>query len=448
MRRMAEARAVVVIGAGVSGLACAQRLQEAGVDFLVLEASDRVGGRVRTTYGLAGPLPFELGALMIHGKHVVTHSWLQELGLHARPLPTTTRARFLREGRAESLPLPRNWLRRTIGVRAFYQGTFGLPKRILGYEGPDLSLAEWLGRQGALPGAKMLVTLLYAHAAAADADAIGVRGPAEESLLASEEFGYSNFQLVEGYQELLARRSAPLKARIRLQARVTSVRTSGGGVRIETEDANGEAGEVQTRRAVVTLPLGVLRSDLVAFDPPLPENKRSAIRALAFGDAMVVLIRFRGGNLVERLGDFGILWGEGPSSFHRPYVARREARDVLDAFVVGREAHRRAQLSDREVLEVTLQELRDVLPASVHPGDANAFACSRWPVDPFTRGGYSFLPPGATVQHRQDLAEPVGGVLFFAGEATHTHGEAATVHGAIETGYRAAAEVLASLTPR
>ncbi|HYM38534.1 MAG TPA: NAD(P)/FAD-dependent oxidoreductase [Thermoplasmata archaeon] len=445
---MAESHDVVVIGAGMAGLACAQRLQEAGIDFLVVEASGHIGGRVRTMYGLSGRLPFELGALMIHGKRVVTHAWLREFGLHARPLPTTRRARFLRDGRVERLPLPSNWLHRTIGWRAFYQGAFGLPKRILAYDGPDLPLAEWLGRQEALPGAKMLVSLLYAHAAAADADSVGLRGPAEETTLASEEFGYSNFQVVEGYEELVARRSRPLRERIRLETRVIAVRSSGDGALIETATAAGETHEIRARRAVVTLPLGVLKSETVAFEPQLPERKRAAIRAIAFGDAMVVLLRFRGGNLVERLGDFGILWGEGPSSFHRPYVAAREAPNVLDAFTVGREAHRRASLPDSELREVVLEELRAILPPSVHVGDIEGFTSSRWPVDPFVRGGYSFLPPGATVEHRRDLAEPVGGILFFAGEATHTQGEAATVHGAIETGYRAAAEVLASLRPR
>lgn len=442
---MVETRDVVVAGAGMAGLACAQRLQAAGADFLVLEAADRIGGRVWTTRGLAGDRPFELGALMIHGKRVVTHTWLRELGLHARPLPTTTRARFLRDGRADRLPLPRNWFHRTIGLRAFYQGAFGLPRRILAYDGSDLSLAEWLGRQEALPGARMLVTLLYAHAAAADADAVGVRGPAEETALADEEFGYSNFQLVEGYDELVARRSAPLRDRIRLGTRVTSIESSGSGVRVGVEDSAGQAGEVRARRAVVTLPLGVLKSDLVTFDPPLPERKRAAIRGIGFGDAMVGLLRFRGGNLFERLGDFGILWGEGPSSFHRPYVAVRDAPRVLDAFIVGREAQRRAGLPQAELQEAIVEELRGILPPSVEMGEVDGFECSRWPVDPFIRGGYSFLPPGGTVQHRKDLAEPVGGVLFFAGEATHTLGEAATVHGAIETGYRAAAEVLQSL---
>jgi monoamine oxidase len=445
---MTEHRDVVILGAGVAGLACAQRLQEAGVDFTALEAAPRVGGRVWTDRTLGGARPFEIGALMIHGKRVITHAWLREFGLHARPLPTTRRARFLRGGRVERLPLGTNVFRRTIGLRAFYQGAFALPRRLLEYHGPDVSLADWLAHQDALPGAIMLVNLLYAHASAADADALGVRGPAEESALADEEFGYTNFQLVEGYDTLLERRTASLGERIRLRTRATAVRNVGRGVAIETQGPTGEEGEFRAKRVVITLPLGVLKSDAVVFDPPLPDRKRAAIRAIAFGDAMVVLLRFRGGNLVERLGDFGLLWGDGASSFHRPYVATQDPPNVLDCFVTGREAQRRAALPEQEIRDLVVAELESLLPPSAHLGEVDGVRCSRWPVDPFVRGGYSFLPVGGTVQHRKDLAEPVGGVLFFAGEATHSGGEAATVHGAIETGYRAANEVVGSLRGR
>lgn len=444
---MAEGREVVVIGAGAAGLACAQRLQEAGVDFVVLEAADRIGGRIQTDFALGGGRPFELGALMVHGKHVITHRWIADAGLHARPLPTTKRARFWREGRVERLPLPGNLLHRTIGLRAFYQGAFTLPRRMLAYQGPDVSLAEWLEKEPALPGAKLLIELLYAHASAVDADSLGVQGPAAETALANEEFGYRNFQVVEGYDTLLDRRSAPLRERIVLQTRVTAVLRHPAGVAVETMDRRGEEGEVRAKRAVVTLPLGVLKAETVAFDPPLPEAKRAAIRAIGFGDAMIILLRLEATDLPRTLGDFGLLWGEGPTSFHRPYVATRNAPDVLDGFLVGREARRRAALPDDEIRDQTLEELRAIVPPSAHVGQVAGFACSRWPVHPFVRGGYSYLPPGGRVDHRRDLAAPVDGLLFFAGEATHTRGEPATVHGAIETGYRAAAEVIASLRP-
>lgn len=442
---MVESRDVLVLGAGAAGLACAQRLQESGMDFLVLEAADRVGGRIMTNFSIGNGRPFEIGALMVHGKRVVTHRWLEEAGLHARPLPTTKRARFWRDGRVERLPLPGNLFHRTIGLRAFYQGAFTLPKRMLAYDGPDVSLAEWLARQDGLPGAKLLVNLLYAHASAADADQLGVKGPAQETALAAEEFGYRNFQVVEGYDTLLERRAAPLMDRIRLRTRVTAVSRWPGGVGVDVMDPGGEESEIRAKRAVVTFPLGVLKSETVAFDPPLPEAKRAAIRAIGFGDAMILLLRLRGSHLAQTLGDFGLLWGEGPTSFHRPYVATRDPPDILDGFLVGREARRRAALPDREVQELAMEELRAIVPPSARVGEVEAFACSRWPVQPFVRGGYSFLPPGGTVEHRRALAAPVDGLLFFAGEATHTRGEPATVHGAIETGYRAAAEAIGSL---
>jgi monoamine oxidase len=444
---MAESRDVVIIGAGIAGLACAQRLHDAGVDFLVLEASDRVGGRIWTDFTMGGGRPFETGALMIHGARVVTHRWLTEFDLHARPLPSMRRARFWRNGRIERVPFPSNMFHRTIGIRALYQGTFTLPRRMVAYAGPDISMAEFLERDPALPGAKLLVNLLYAHASATDSDTLGVRGPAEETALATEDFGYHNFQLVEGYDALVQHRAAPLASRIRLGAVVTVVGRSREEVRLDIKEREGELTTVHARRAVVTVPLGVLKSDAIVFDPPLPESKRRAIQAIGFGDAMTILLRLRDVRLAERLGDFELLWGGGPTSFHRAYAATRNPPNTITAFVVGREARRRTALSDADAVEATLGDLRALLPDGVSPGVVDGYAVRRWPSNSFVRGGYTFLPIGATVTHRRDLAAPVDGVLFFAGEATHAQGEAGTVHGAIETGYRAAEEVLRSLRP-
>lgn len=443
---VAEGREVVVVGAGMAGLACAERLAKASVDFVVLEAANRIGGRVLTDHSVAEGRPLEIGALMIHGKHACTHRWVEECGLHARPIPTFTRARWWRDGRYARYPWMLLPFHPTFGPRAFYQAVYSLPKRMIRFAGPDVSLAEWLDREGALPGAREIVTLLQAHAAAAEPDEVGVMGPAYEAALAEEEFGYNNFQLVEGYSELLSRRSASLRARIRLGTRVTAIRRFSFGARVEAVTADREpVPEIRAKRVVVTLPLGVLKAGAVAFEPPLPEEKRRAIESIAFGDAMVLQMRLKGGNLLERLGDFSTLWGQTPSTFHRPYVAAKDPPPTLGAFVTGREARERSAMSDADLLQATLTELETILPSGIRVGEVEAVAVGRWPTDPLVRGGYTFLPPNATVAHRGDLAAPVDGVLFFAGEATHTQGEPATVHGAIETGYRAADEALASL---
>ena len=440
---MVREHAVIVVGAGLAGLACAQRLTDASVDFLGLEAADRIGGRALTDHSLAAA-PLELGALMIHGKRVVTHAWLSELGLRARRYPVFQKGRFLRNGRVARYPTMLLPFHPTFGPRAFYQGAVGVPRAMKRYGGPDLSLPEFLERVRALPGAREIVTLLRAHAANADPEETGVRGHAEEDRLAKEEFGYTNFQILEGYSELVGRRASPFQDRIRLNARVVAVRRGPNGVRLDVVE-DGEVVEYRAKRAVITLPLGVLKAEAVAFDPPLPETKKEAIRAIGFGAAMTVLIRLRGGNLVKRLGDFALLWGSTASTFHRPFVGLDNRPEVITAFVVGREARIRATMGDQEVVDSTLAELARILPSRAEAGTAEAWRIARWPTDPLIRGGYTFLPVNAGVAHRRDLAAPVDGVLFFAGEATHTEGEPATAHGAIETGYRAAGEVLDSL---
>lgn len=441
---MSIEREVVIIGAGVSGLACAERLERASVDFLVLEAKARIGGRVLTDHSLAGGHPLEIGAFYIHGKRVVTHAWVRDAGLRTRRMPVLQRGRFWIDGRLARFPYLMLPFHPTFGLRAFYQAAYRLPKAMERYQGPDLSLADFLDRADALPGARSLVTILRAHAAAADADEVGVRGPAEEDALAMEAFGYSNYQILEGYSDLLVRRAASLRDRIRLNTKVTRVERSSVRVRIAAITPEGEE-EYRAKRVVVTLPLGVLKANAVAFDPPLPESKRRAIEAVAFGHAMAIQMRLKEGNLTERLGDFGLLWGGGASTFHRPFVSLRGRPEILAAFVVGREADHRARLRDEEAIAATLEELHSILPVGIQEGIVDAIVVQRWSADPDVLGGYTFLPPNVGVKERRALAEPVDAVLFFAGEATHTRGESATVHGAIETGYRAADETLRSL---
>lgn len=445
---MPEEHDALVVGAGVAGLACAQSLAQASVDFLVLEAAHRVGGRAVTDYALADGMALELGALMVHGRKVLTHSWVRELGLETRKVRTLKRGLFSKDGRLASFPSMALPFHPTFGPRAFYQGAYGIPKALQQYAGPDRTLAEFLDELRPLPGARALVTLLFAHAAAADPDEIGVLGPAEEARRAAEEFGYNNFRLEQGYSELARRRAEAFQDRVRLGTRVTTIRYSQDGVFVRAETDGGRTlREFSARCAVLTLPLGVLKAGSVTFDPPLPEEKRRAIDAIAPGQAIVVQLRLRGGNLTQMLGDFAMLWGEGASTFHRPLVELRASAEIICAFTVGREALRRSQLSDEGVVEATVEELRSILPRRVEIGEVSGYAIQRWSTDPHTLCGYSFLPPGVGLPARVALAAPVEGTLFFAGEATHTSGESGTVHGAIETGYRAADSVIHSLRP-
>jgi monoamine oxidase len=434
----------VVVGAGFAGLSAARRLAQANLRVRVLEASDRVGGRARTDYTLAG-VPLELGAQMVHGRRAATHAWIHRTGLHSRPLPVAQRSRLVVDRRVASYPWLALPFHPVVGTRATWAGLRRVPAELAAVTTPDRSLDDFLSERRLAPATRLLVTLLHAHAAAVDPEAIGVVGPAEEARVAREPFGFRNFRLVEGYSALAERAAAELGDRVQLGTPVTEIDYANPGVRLRATSPAGQLSEYSAAAAIVTVPLGVLRADRIAFDPPLPEAKRAAIVRIGFADAFAVQLKVQGGAWRSRLGDFSLVWGGTPSSFLRPRVGLGETPELLTGFTVGREARRRAGLSDAELVEATREEWADLLPGGVRLGAIDGSRVHRWPIDPCTLGAYSFLPPGTGLADRRALAAPVGERLYFAGEATEFNGHAATVDGAIESGERAADELLAAL---
>jgi polyamine oxidase len=434
---------VVVVGAGFAGLAAGRRLVDSGVNVLVLEARERVGGRALTDYGLVPGIPLELGAQMVHGRTAETHAWAAEAGLTVRPLPVHQRSRIAIGRRVGSYPWFALPFHPVVGTRATWQGFWALPRAIARYGGEDRTLREFLDERSAAPAPRALVDVLHAHTYATDPDSIGVRGPAAEEAAAGEPFGFRNFRLVEGYSALADRAARRLGARVRTHAAVTGLELARDGVIVRVESPPGSAAsEVVARYVVVTVPLGVLQSGALRFDPPLPPEKLAAIRHLGFGDAYALQLVVRGGSMRARLGDFGILWGDTATSFHRPRVGLGEPTEILTAFTVGREARRRAGLDPDGMVEATVAEWDAIAPEGVTLGTVERSAVHRWTSDPWSRGAYSFFPTGSGPADRHALAAPVADRLFFAGEATDTTGQSATVAGAIRTGERAANELL------
>jgi monoamine oxidase len=438
---------VLVVGAGFAGLAAAGRLVAAGRKVLVLEGRDRVGGRALTDYRLGDGIPLELGAQMVHGRGAITHQWLARRGLTARPWPVAQRARFVLDRKVARYPWLALPFHPVIGARATYDGLRAIPRDLAAMAPPDRSLAEYLERATTGPAARLWVSLLHAHTYAADPDAIGIRGPAAEERIAEEPFGFRNFRVREGYSALAEREAATLGDRIRLGSPVTAIRATPRDVRVDVRTREGDEVEYAAARVVVTVPLGVLQSGAIAFEPALPPEKVEAIARIGFADGFALQMRLAGGTARRRLGDYALVWGGTPSSFLRPRVGWGEPTEFVTAFTVGREARRRAGLADPELLAATVDEWEGILPADVTLGRVEGIAVHRWPYDPFARGVYSFLPPGAGLEDRAALAAPVGDRLFFAGEATDCTGRSATVPGAIASGLRAADEILAGPDP-
>lgn len=256
----AGAREVVVAGAGMAGLACAERLAAAGLRVTVIEARDRVGGRVWTDRSLGVPL--ELGASWIHGVDGNPVAALARAA-GARTVPFDYDDRDLRGGPSGDADLARALAR---VAAAQEEG------------GPDRPLAEVLGDGGAP----------FRHAVRAEIDGEYGASPRELSLLwfdAGAEQRGGDVLLPDGYDRLAQFLARGLD--VRLGAPLTGVRAAGG-----TVEAVVPGGRLACDALVVTLPLGVLRRDAIDWDPYPPDAKIAAVERLGVGVLDKLYLRF------------------------------------------------------------------------------------------------------------------------------------------------------------
>jgi monoamine oxidase len=238
-----------------------------------------------------------------------------------------------------------------------------------------------------------------------------------------------NFRILGGYTSLMTRAAAGLE--IKLNTVVSRVRWDDRGAEVT---ANGRAARFDA--VVVALPLGVLAHGDVEFDPALPAAKLDAIRRINAGHiSKIVLVCDR----VYWPKELCFLWTTGTAQvWWRPGQGQPNEAPALTAFFGGSAAAGLEGATEAEAIEVATRELGDALGCSL-AGHVVGGRYIAWGAEPFTRMGYSSLPPGGEGL-REALAAPEP-PLFFAGEATNALNPA-TVHGAIESGRRAAAEVL------
>lgn len=434
----------VVVGAGVSGLAAARRLVGAGLRVHVVEARERIGGRIATVHDPLASLPIELGAEFVHGDAPAT--WAE-----------------IRAARLAAVDLAgEHWLSadgRLAQDDTVMRATGELLDRLDPDHEPDRSLDAFLaGQRDATPEAIGATRRYLEGFHAADMTIAGERGVARaEASDGVATGGEQQSRVVGGYDAVVGHLAAslvPPSATISLGRVVTGIRWSADGVDVRLRSALGHSlPTVRAHRAIVTLPVGVLRArsaepGAVAFDPPLGDAKDEALALVQPGDVARVVLRFtdafwerlQGGDLA-RLGflhsaeeEFGVWWTQ--------YPARTT---TLVGWSGGPAATRLLALTEPERLSRALETLARLLlvdPSQVAARLEAAYTHD-WRADPYSRGAYSYVAVGGADAPAR-LAEPLGGTLFFAGEATVAGGDIGTVHGALTSGVRAAEELLAA----
>lgn len=429
----------VVLGAGAAGLAAALQLARRGYDVVVVEARNRVGGRVWSQSIDGIQTPAELGAEFVHGAASKTKAMLRAAKTATAPLGDTL---LIEAGPGE--------LRRADRDSAFSGALLESAAR-LPY---DQTVDGFLRRFEGDPAMREAVDSARAFVEgfdAADPSIASVKSIAEEFQSGTDA---SSVRPVGGYAplfELMESECAAAGVRIHRSTVARRVSLRSGEVSVQATGAGGVAETFRARVVIVTLPVGVLRSaddGAVTFDPELPADKRSALRQIEMGPVVKVALGFRTA-FWKRLGNGRYRDAAFFRTRARPFASYWTLEPMSDKLVMawsgGPKAVPLSAMPRGEIVNVALRGFGELFGAPALASSEFAGAAMHdWIHDPFSRGAYSYVRAGG-MSARATLAEPVDGALFFAGEACSTDGQGGTVNGALETGERAAEQAASVL---
>lgn len=433
-QRNIGAGSVLVIGAGIAGLAAAHRLKAFGFDVLVLEARNRIGGRVWTDNSLGAPV--DLGASWIHGKgsNPLWHL-AEKLGYRTITTDYSNAVVFDELGNefdATTIARCSSRAREVIGnIRQFADALE-----------QDISVKEALSCVLTKLALDRTETRFLNRLLAEFEVVYGV-GLDEQSLKSVVSFS----ELQEEGDNILPGGFAQFTdylaggVNVLLEETVLGIEYDESGVAVHT--SRGEHG---ADAAVVTLPLGVLKAGAVRFEPKLPDFKLDAINTLKMGLLNKVAIRFAepfwsGGNDLSRHKHFSA--DRDMIDFARAELRgianilnwrRYTGESILIGMTGGDNALRLEQQSDEEVWTEVVELLAKMFHGTAL--EPTGIKVTRWGQDQLSGGSYSAVPTGASSTPFEALAAPIGR-LCFAGEAT-IYEHQGTAHGAYLSGLRAA----------
>lgn len=421
---------VIVIGAGAAGLAAARTLAQARKSVTVLEARDRIGGRVHTLSDDRCAAPIELGAEFIHGTATETFDLLRE-----------AHAAVIGEGGS-------SWERTDRGLQSSHEPFESVHEIIDAVDpnAPDESVESFLRRfandKRLRAGVRWTRRLVEGFDAADPADA-SIQAIAEE-WKGSASLQSAQFRPSSGYAPLIHALASTLSsatAHITLETIVESIEWQRGHVRVRARRF-GEPIEHEASKLIITAPVSLLQRDWIVFTPPLPPETQSAIESIAMGPVIKLVLRFADPFWTElmdgRMTDAGFFFG-GSTAFPTFWTTYPIISPLLIAWAAGPRAMQFANADENHIVRQAINDLAHIfeLPAHDISTRIESVYLHDWQRDPYALGAYSYVKVGG-FGARKILSKPIEDTLYFAGEATASHGEAGTVAGALISGYSAA----------
>jgi monoamine oxidase len=433
---------ILVLGAGIAGLAAARALADAGQRVALIEARERIGGRIFTDHTIARnsgePVSIELGAEFIHGLPPVSWDLIKEANLNTYELD------------GAQLSYARGGLQ--LSGEDFGDAVSVIDEMMAWLErqpcGTDITFEEYLDRAGIDGSRRRRATAYVEGFNAADSRVISVAALVQQQRAEEKVQADRLFCVEAGYDALpvfLSDRFRAAGGTILLAHPVRRVRWSQNAVAVSGVGPGGESFELHANRAIVTLPLGVLQAGTVEFEP-VPQEIMSNAAQMAMGPVVRISLLF---DRKFWQPDLSFLFArdETPATWWTPnpkpaplitgWAGGPKAAGLTIG--IGARADGRALLEEflgtlSRLFGISMRDLQDRL-VSWHTHD--------WQADPYSRGAYSYAPAGA-LNASANMALPAADTLYFAGEHTDTTGHWGTVHGALGSGLRAAAQSLGS----
>ncbi len=407
---------VIIIGAGISGLYTAYLLKKKGFKIKIIEASDRLLGRIYTLSDF-DKKPIELGAEFIHGKNSILYDLVCQQN---KPPKTDYSKYYFYKNRLLNFKDFQN-KKKAKEVLKFWTNFWK-------YQDEEVVLKTYLENRNLYTRDFQNIIEGFFSEYGTTTDKLELKALAkEESAWTS---GEHNYWISNAYTSVFQTLINEVKDDIIYKTPINFISYFGHKVLLGTKNNQS----FYTKKVVLTVPLSLLKTNFICFEPVLPLLKQKAIKAIGMDTGIKIILKFKTSFWKDKHVE---LFG---ASFCPLYYTPYHETDnsILIAYLMGKKATFLGQFSDQHIEYLLLKELKTLFFGTEIQLEKSYVL--NWGKIPYIQGVYSFAKSNTYI-NRKILAEPIDNKLFFAGEATHTKGHAATVHGAMETAERVVKEI-------